>query len=493
MKDSEGGFCFRTPLPVSGSQDGTSFCSEAKRPRLCHTPSRVSSVYNRIFDRKISSANKDNESHSASNGSFFGSLLPFAGFKSPIHSGDVCHYFLQSLLPNNRTQALKMKQSAVFSSTPLNGNVKPLKNGHIPSQRLMYQRLLDKAAFPRTPCVKRSSSLREIITIDLDDENKSQRFSLLRRCNLSPVISNNNNKLQSSVEQAGVNDRTVAAVSPDTSDSEVRAWLESCGESPYLSDSWLKNLTSSYRDKKKERERDSELAQANIQFWEKQRNLAEKERIDNLEQRLACLLRTPPILEDPYLVPQPIPIELPYKPAKVKEPKVPSLPVLTAPQLAEVEAALRSGSPDQVLADKFRLVVTRRELMTLSGTNWLSDMCIDLRAKSITYYDSMGGGNTKCLQQLMDYLKNESLDKRNLELPDSDSWEFINTEDTVPQQYNGSDCGVFMCTFSEFISRGAPFTFSQDDMPGIRKRMMYEILTQQLLTTNFKLEDDQST
>nr|CAH8867248.1 unnamed protein product [Trichobilharzia regenti] len=534
MKDSEGGFCFRTPLPVSGSQDGTSFCSEAKRPRLCHTPSRVSSVYNRIFDRKISSANKDNESHSASNGSFFGSLLPFAGFKSPIHSGDVCHYFLQSLLPNNRTQALKMKQSAVFSSTPLNGNVKPLKNGHIPSQRLMYQRLLDKAAFPRTPCVKRSSSLREIITIDLDDENKSQRFSLLRRCNLSPVISNNNNKLQSSVEQAGVNDRTVAAVSPDTSDSEVRAWLESCGESPYLSDSWLKNLTSSYRDKKKERERDSELAQANIQFWEKQRNLAEKERIDNLEQRLACLLRTPPILEDPYLVPQPIPIELPYKPAKVKEPKVPSLPVLTAPQLAEVEAALRSGSPDQVLADKFRLVVTRRELMTLSGTNWLSDMvinfylqllqhrsqrqknlprlavlstffyakltspngggypgvrrwtrqmklfdqdivlvpihdrgmhwclsCIDLRAKSITYYDSMGGGNTKCLQQLMDYLKNESLDKRNLELPDSDSWEFINTEDTVPQQYNGSDCGVFMCTFSEFISRGAPFTFSQ--------------------------------
>ncbi|VDQ04860.1 unnamed protein product, partial [Trichobilharzia regenti] len=123
-----------------------------------------------------------------------------------------------------------------------------------------------------------------------------------------------------------VNDRTVAAVSPDTSDSEVRAWLESCGESPYLSDSWLKNLTSSYRDKKKERERDSELAQANIQFWEKQRNLAEKERIDNLEQRLACLLRTPPILEDPYLVPQPIPIELPYKPAKVKEPKVPSLP-----------------------------------------------------------------------------------------------------------------------------------------------------------------------
>lgn len=48
--------------------------------------------------------------------------------------------------------------------------------------------------------------------------------------------------------------------------------------------------------------------------------------------------------------------------------------VLTAPQLAEIEAALRTGSPDEVLVDKFRLVITRRELMTLTGTNWLSDM-----------------------------------------------------------------------------------------------------------------------
>ncbi|CAH8296164.1 unnamed protein product, partial [Schistosoma turkestanicum] len=89
-----------------------------------------------------------------------------------------------------------------------------------------------------------------------------------------------------------------------------------------------------------------------------------------------------------------------------------------------------------------------------------------------------------------DYLQNESLDKRNIALPDPDSWKLVNTEDTVPQQYNGSDCGVFLCTFGEFISRDASFIFSQDDMPGIRKRMMYEILTQQLLTTNFKLDND---
>lgn len=43
------------------------------------------------------------------------------------------------------------------------------------------------------------------------------------------------------------------------------------------------------------------------------RMIAEQERIKNLEQRLACLLCTPPVLNDPYLVPQPIEIELPHK------------------------------------------------------------------------------------------------------------------------------------------------------------------------------------
>ncbi|CAH8601647.1 unnamed protein product [Heterobilharzia americana] len=469
--------------------------------------------------------------------------LSFPSLKALSRPGDICQYLLQSFLPTNPIQPLKMKHSSVFSSTPFNGHSKSfLKKNQFPTERQLYQRLLDKASFQRTLFNKPSNNLVGTITINLDGEVRGR--SSLRQCNLSPILPNH--RSQSTVP-ASSNDHTLAVASPDTSDSEVRAWLESCGESPYLSDSWLNNLTSSYRAKKKERERNYELAKANIQFWEKQRTLAEKERITNLEQRLACLLKTPPVLNDPYLVPQPIPIELPYKPVKVKEPKVPSLPVLSASQLAQVEATLRTGSLDEVLVDKFKLGVTRRELVTLTGSNWLCDMVInfylqllqhrsqhqtnlprvavlstffyakltaptgggyagvrrwtrqlklfdhdisvDLRAKSITYYDSMGCGNMKCLEQLMDYLKSESVDKRNIELPDPDSWKFVNTEDTVPQQYNGSDCGVFLCTFGEFISRDVPFTFSQDDMPGIRKRMIYEILTQQLLTTNFKLNE----
>ncbi|KAH8856501.1 Sentrin-specific protease 1 [Schistosoma japonicum] len=460
--------------------------------------------------------------------------LPLVSLKTLSRPGDICHYLLQSFVSNNCTHSQKMNQSNLFSSTPFSGHSKSsLKNNHISSERQMYQRLLDKASSSETSVPKPSANLCGTITINLDDEEKDQRSSLLRQCNLSPILPHS--RIQT-INHTSTKNRNLFVASPDTRDSKARAWLENCSESPYLSDKWLNNLTSSYQAKKKILERDCELAKANIRFWEKQRILAEKERIDNLEQRLACLLRTPPILKDPYLAPEPIPIELPYKPVKVKEPKVPSLPVLTASQIAQTEAALRTGSPDEVLVDKFKLVVTRRELMTLTGTNWLSDMvinfylqllqhrsqrqtnlpriavlstffyakltaatgggysgvrrwtrqiqlfdqdiilipihdrgmhwclsCVDLRAKSITYYDSMGSGNMKCLKQLMDYLKNESLDKRNTELPDPDSWKFVNTEDTVPQQYNGSDCGVFLCTFSEFLSRGASFTFSQSN------------------------------
>ena len=42
----------------------------------------------------------------------------------------------------------------------------------------------------------------------------------------------------------------------------------------------------------------------------------------------------------------------------------------------------RSGHPDEVLADKFRLQLTRRDIQTLSGLNWLND---EVMAKSTLY------------------------------------------------------------------------------------------------------------
>ncbi|VDP92274.1 unnamed protein product [Echinostoma caproni] len=185
----------------------------------------------------------------------------------------------------------------------------------------------------------------------------------------------------------------------------------------------------------------------------------------------------------------------------------PLLSELTEAQWAEVEAVLRSGASDTVLVENFRMAVTRKELLTLTASNWLSDMvinfymqllyhrsqnqsdeqtrrplpriavlstffyaklvsntgggysgvrrwsrqlklldqdlvlipihdrgmhwclaCIDFRSKTITYYDSMGSGNDRCLQALKSYLEDECQDKKGQSLPDSSSWKLVNTE-----------------------------------------------------------------
>jgi len=46
---------------------------------------------------------------------------------------------------------------------------------------------------------------------------------------------------------------------------------------------------------------------------------------------------------------------------------------LTEEQEAAVNRALRGGPADQVLVEGFRLQITRRDIATLSGLNWLND------------------------------------------------------------------------------------------------------------------------
>ncbi|KAL5105763.1 Sentrin-specific protease 1 [Taenia crassiceps] len=348
---------------------------------------------------------------------------------------------------------------------------------------------------------------------------------------------------------------TVTATSPAVND-----WCSRVSSTPYLSDGWLSNLTTAVTTSTCRRERERVQLEEEIRFWNNQRKLSEEAKINELEMRLSCLLRTPPVLHDPYLQPQPIPQELPYK-----RPVKSTLPVLTESQNAEVLLRLADANEETVMVNSYRLALTRRELITLTGTNWLNDMvinfylqmvahrsrlaaaetstdavrvatmnsffypklisgsgyagvrrwtrsinlfehdlilvpihdrtihwclvAIDLRKETLSYYDSMGGANDRCLDALLNYLDSESQDKLQKPLESISTWQKINTGASVPQQRNGSDCGVFLCTYAEFLSRDAEFTFSQEDMPNIRKRMMYEILTRQLLTTGTKLAE----
>ncbi|XP_034236345.1 sentrin-specific protease 1-like isoform X2 [Thrips palmi] len=112
------------------------------------------------------------------------------------------------------------------------------------------------------------------------------------------------------------------------------------------------------------------------------------------------------------------------------------------------------------------------------GMHWCMAI-IDMKEKVIRYYDSMDGRFPQCMDALMNYLHKESLDKKKQPF-DSTGWAKEHAEG-IPQQNNGSDCGMFACMYAEYISRGAEITFTQENMPYFRRKAVYEILKAKLL------------
>ncbi|XP_034824111.1 sentrin-specific protease 2-like isoform X2 [Maniola hyperantus] len=112
------------------------------------------------------------------------------------------------------------------------------------------------------------------------------------------------------------------------------------------------------------------------------------------------------------------------------------------------------------------------------GVHWCLSL-IKFREKKIHYLDSMGGRNQACLDALLKYLRDEHKDKKGQPFDDS-GWSTESLKD-IPQQMNGSDCGMFACTFAEFSARNAPYTFTQAHMPYLRRKAALEILQARLL------------
>lgn len=106
---------------------------------------------------------------------------------------------------------------------------------------------------------------------------------------------------------------------------------------------------------------------------------------------------------------------------------------------------------------------------------------IDLRKKSIVYLDSMAQNGEKICEIIFQYLQNESKTRRNIDLKPSQWKLYYMTAEEIPQQQNGSDCGIFLCKYAEYISRDQPVAFAQHHMPIFRKSMVWEILHRLLL------------
>ncbi|KAM7534304.1 hypothetical protein Aperf_G00000106688 [Anoplocephala perfoliata] len=343
-------------------------------------------------------------------------------------------------------------------------------------------------------------------------------------------------------------------ITPTEADKSAEEWCSKVSNTTYLCSDWISkfSLTNQNEDERIELE-------TKTQFYENQRKIAYEQFVSNLEQRMACLMQSPPILPDPYLKPVPIPRILPHR-----ELGKPGLPILANKQKEEVKYMFAKAGSDLdavlVQSKRFRIKVTLRDINTLTGNTWLNDVvvnfylqliahrsrqcsdmlrvlsfssfffthltsvgysgvrrwtrstdlfshdlvlipihdrgmhwclaCVDFRKQTVSYYDSLHGYNDRCLETILEYLDSESKDKRKKPLEDISSWKKLNMNDVVPPQENGSDCGVFACATAEFLSRDADFIFDQSDMPEIRQRMIYEILTVQLLNTGTNLADD---
>eukprot|EP00510_Aplanochytrium_minuta_P003319 CAMPEP_0184006900 /NCGR_PEP_ID=MMETSP0954-20121128/990_1 /TAXON_ID=627963 /ORGANISM="Aplanochytrium sp, Strain PBS07" /LENGTH=288 /DNA_ID=CAMNT_0026285581 /DNA_START=692 /DNA_END=1558 /DNA_ORIENTATION=+ len=108
------------------------------------------------------------------------------------------------------------------------------------------------------------------------------------------------------------------------------------------------------------------------------------------------------------------------------------------------------------------------------NTHWCLGV-IEIPEKRIVYYDSMGGRGSQFLSHLLQYLCDESSDKKKNEL-DSSQWELVSMGHSTPQQNNGYDCGVFTCVSAYYLSLGRSLSFKNSDMPYFRKRLCIDIL-----------------
>ena len=75
--------------------------------------------------------------------------------------------------------------------------------------------------------------------------------------------------------------------------------------------------------------------------------------------------------------------------------------------------------------------------VNISRMHWAC-AAVFMQTKRIQFYDSMGGDGMCWLQGIFQYLQDEHLDKKKMELPNKDKWKLIPCQDNCPLQEMGS-------------------------------------------------------
>ncbi|KAF4089295.1 hypothetical protein AMELA_G00064500 [Ameiurus melas] len=97
---------------------------------------------------------------------------------------------------------------------------------------------------------------------------------------------------------------------------------------------------------------------------------------------------------------------------------------------------------------------------------------VDIKQRFITYFDSQRTLNRRCPKHIFKYLQAEAIIKQQRDF--LTGWRGF-FKMNVGRQNNDSDCGAFVLQYCKCLSLGQPFSFSQQDMPKLR-RLMYKEL-----------------
>jgi sentrin-specific protease 1 len=114
-------------------------------------------------------------------------------------------------------------------------------------------------------------------------------------------------------------------------------------------------------------------------------------------------------------------------------------------------------------------------------------VCMNLELKQMQYYDSLQRDGIVYLKKVFDFLSYVHLHSRGTPL-NSKEWSFIDVPN-IPTQKNTYDCGVFLCTYAEYLARDAVFNFSQEHMLSFRQLIAYELTTKKLVDVNVEADD----
>uniref|UniRef100_A0A673G0V9 Uncharacterized LOC107754702 n=1 Tax=Sinocyclocheilus rhinocerous TaxID=307959 RepID=A0A673G0V9_9TELE len=97
---------------------------------------------------------------------------------------------------------------------------------------------------------------------------------------------------------------------------------------------------------------------------------------------------------------------------------------------------------------------------------------VDIKQRFITYFDSQRTLNRRCPKHIFKYLQAEAMIKEKRDF--CTGWKGF-FKMNVGRQNNDSDCGAFVLQYCKCLALGQPFSFSQQDMPKLR-RLMYKEL-----------------